>query len=480
MSFSSLTHTLSQLTHWEQKRLQKLVDSPYFNTDRRMGRLLHHMLAHPEDNDRERLHHIADPSLEYRYKRLNNWLSDLNELVEEFLVQEQLRQDRPQRHILLMKSCQQRGLDRQYQKAGRGYERMAQRNETEDTETLHWHGYQIALWEDRHALEQRRPQMEFLQQGIASLEQAYLIALLKAACQWRNRQNVIQTEDTRFWEGILAEMKVRLKREDLTPLAGLYQQVWLTLDDPEDVSHFQHLVHALDQRRAEVSKGELKPLYQYAQNYCIKQANQGKLEYLSTLFELYQAMIDLGLIFHQGYLQPADLKNIVRLGVRLERFSWTQEFLDSHAQSLPAEGREGIIAYNQAYLLHAKGELRQALRHLREAELTDVYYYLGARSLLLKIYFELQDHEGLEGQLEAFTRTLRRNKTISAYQRRIHLNLVSHLRRLSQLLVAAPGLDTKQYQKRWQELKQEVDTQPEIANVGWLRKQVLRAEGEGR
>ena len=255
------------------------------------------------------------------------------------------------------------------------------------------------------------------------------------------------------------------------PLIQGYYLILMTLVEADQATHFSSLTSFLQQQTT-LPDSERKPMYQYAQNYCIKQINRGHREYLAALFDLYREMIQQGLIYYQGHISPSDVKNIVNLGVRLREFQWTEQFLDDFGEKIAEEYRTNSMIYNRAYLYYGQEKRREALRLLSQVEFQDVFYYLGAKTLLLKIYYELNDQEGLDALLHAFEATLRRHKLISAYRKKPYLNFIRFSKKLSTLRLKAITHSPKAFRQAYQRLAEQMQATKEIVNSDWLEEKL--------
>lgn len=464
---------LDQLDHWTQKRFRKYVASPYLNTDERLSRILDLLLGSDPPPTRRQLHAVACPELPFDYDRINNFLSYLNQLLEDFLAHEYLRTHPEALALARLRQSRALGLEEVFRKETRKQQRQVrQRPVATDADLLH--DYQVELEQDFHQLTRRQPDTTHLLGSMQALAHFTTLAMLKQACQWRNRQNVIAAapETAQALEGYITQARDRAAQHLDQPLLRAYYHTLLSLEAPDEPQHYQQAQQTLREMGTDLAAEERKVLYQYAQNYCIKQVNRGHTAYLDELLRVYQAMLDQELILYQGCIQAADVKNIVALGVRLGRFEWTADFLSQYAARIEPSQRETVLAYNRAYLLHGQGELRPALRLLRATTFDDVYYSLGARTLLLKIYYELGDHEGLDAHLLAFEQALRRNRLISPYQRRGHLNLIRFVRKLDQFRVRAMTYSPRQRQQQVDRFTRHLASARELINVNWLQAQL--------
>ena len=86
------TDSLSLLNRTDQKRFVKFVSSPYFNADDKLVRLLEYLLEQDEIPEREALDQFLYPGEAFQYERITNHISDLKQLLEQFLVCERLNE----------------------------------------------------------------------------------------------------------------------------------------------------------------------------------------------------------------------------------------------------------------------------------------------------------------------------------------------------------------------------------------------------
>ena len=110
-----------------------------------------------------------------------------------------------------------------------------------------------------------------------------------------------------------------------------------------------------------------------------------------------------------------------------------------------------------------KGEMEKALKTLQKVSFTDPYYQLDTRSMMLKIYFELNEYDVFFYHATAFLTYLRRNTKISEYQKTIYNNLVKFTSKIMRA-----GTETK----RLKVLQKQIEEVKQIADINWLRKKV--------
>lgn len=462
---------IENLNGHEKNRFRKYLDSPYFNTDQTLVSLYEHILQHIPDHDltREQLDHFLHPGQVFNYDRITNYLSYLTRHAEDFLALERMRKDPFQLRFQTMLEARDRDLGQVFRDIDRRFEKEFSNSDFQDERDF----YRLQLVDDArntYALaSEQRIASTHLDNRIEHIQQYYLTSMLKSVCQLFNQGNVIQSGGGEVKYGDFVDyMGERIHRYSDQPCIRLYYLVLMTLWDGDNVEHYYSLRNLLVQWRDILPPDERSTIIQYAQNYCIKQSNRGNVIFLEELFDWYKIMLEDELIYYQGKISPLIVKNIVTLGVRLEKFDWTEKFLSEIALRISPEFRDNTMKYNLAYLHHGKGEPEAALRFLREAEFRDVYYDLGARTLLLKIYFELDEQEGFYSLVHSFRIFLRRNKLISSYQRKVHLNLIKFTSRLNTLRVRAITQSPSVFRLNVQKLKSRIETTREITNINWL------------
>ena len=113
---------------------------------------------------------------------------------------------------------------------------------------------------------------------------------------------------------------------------------------------------------------------------------------------------------------------MVKLSLRMEQYTQIEQFIEQYAPLLPEAFRENALHYNLAELYYYTGRFDQAQEQLLRVALTDLNYYLGARVLLTKIYYETGAEEALLSLLASFIIFLKRNKQLSSHLKHTYLN----------------------------------------------------------
>ncbi len=335
------------------------------------------------------------------------------------------------------------------------------------------------LFDQYHFAVDARSRNAHLQEKSDSLDTHFILQKLKTACEMINRSNIVKVDfKTAFIENIIKwiEEDERLKN---IPAIAIYYSIYKTLTEPEKTSNYNQLIKLLDEHATSFSPQEARVMFEYAKNYCIKKINSGNSDYLREIFSIYQKLLDTKIIFDQNNLITEwDYKNIVTVGTRINEKKWTEKFIHRLKDSMSKDVRENAFRYNLASFYYANRNFKKAIEILRDVEFTDVYYQLGARSLLLKAYYEAEEFQPLQSLIESFKMYLHRNKAVSGYQKIVHHNLLRMTNHLLKLKMNFEFSGKEQNQKRMKRIHALIEKDKRITNLDWLMGELKKTEAQ--
>jgi len=124
--------------------------------------------------------------------------------------------------------------------------------------------------------------------------------------------------------------------------------------------------------------------------------------------------------------------NIVALAIKLKEYDWAILFLEQYQNQLKPAFQQPLFHFSKAKLLYEQKELEESMREISLVETKAPFLFLGARTLQLKIYYELGEIDLLESLLESLRVYLQRRKDLG-YRRQNYDNLIVFTRQLLQL-----------------------------------------------
>jgi len=458
---------LKAFTGQDMKEFDKFVASPYYNKNEVLVKLFAILKKEYPDFegagvDREKVYQKLFNTKDFDESKLRYAFSDLSKLLEKYIIVKELEKNKVKENLLLLDFYKANDIEKYFNQSFDDTKKMLDSSSKDSDYYFNKYLAEEILF-NYSSVKRDKSLDDVLQQVADNLDSYYLSKKLKFYCEMYTRQNFLNSNyQTKFLKEILSHIE-HVGYNDF-PAIIVYYYVLKTLIDEENESNYYKLLELLDKNEKFFSKTEMGDLYVLAQNYCTKQINQGNQEnvYLREYFKLTNKLIDKEMIYENGFIIPSVFKNIVTVGLRLEEYDWTENFIYTYKEKLAPKYKENAFTYNLAWLHFFRGEYKKTLRLLSNVEYMDVYYVLDSKILLLKTYFELDDADAFYSLIDSFYVYLRRNDLIAAYQKNICLNFVKFAKRLMRIKQG----DTKAAEK----MIEEITETKQVASISWLLK----------
>ncbi len=466
---SKLLEVWNCLSPKQLKKLGDFIASPYFNKNMDLITLYKYLFKYAPDFSKEKalnketVFKKVFKGEKYDAKKLGYCMSHLVKLTERFLVIHTVENDAIKHNNELLKLYSKWQLEKHYRSTFKENEQLLEKFPYKDSTFFH---NQFLLEEANDQLWSQQLKHDFddsLHKKIDNLDIYYLSAKLRSCCEVINRKTMLAEKyEVKLLDEILAYLEKN--PHDDVPCISIYQQILLTLLETEQENHFIKLKNLLSQYSNLFSPFESRNIYTYAVNYTIRKINSGHTHYQKDLFDLYIELLDKEIIFDDGLLSPWTYKNIVSVALRNGDYDWTAQFIDNYKEHVDESFRQNAYAYNLAYLNFHKKNYSEAMQLLMQVEFSDIYYSFDSKTLLMKIYFELDEIDLLHSHIHAFKIYLRRNRLASEHMKAIYRNLAEFTRRLSRFA---------DFEKeKVQQLKEKVLTTKKVADLNWLMQKI--------
>ncbi len=309
------------------------------------------------------------------------------------------------------------------------------------------------------------------------LDRFYLAEKLRDACEMQVRSRILKVSySDPMQEKALAFVESHLRELEKEPAIAMYYWLYQMVSKPESANYFRAL-DALGRHQAALPAVEQKAIYNYLQNFCIQKINEGEARFLAEIFELYKAQLDRELLLENGYLSEWHYKNIVTTGIRLREMEWVRDFIENYREKLPEEARENAFRFNLASYFYATRQYGEVLRLLIKVEYRDLRYNLGAKALLLRTYYDLDEYEALSSLADSFKQYLHRNRLMADVRREGYHNLFKLTRRAAALRANIGYYSREKSRKELLKLRESINKAGAIFNKSWLLEKVESLEG---
>lgn len=475
MRSTKLYQILSSFTKIEQNRLRKFVQSPFFNPSQALVQLFEYLIEDINQNaqtplEKEDIWNILEPESSYDDVRFRKYNSDLLKLVENFLSQEVLEENKIAKSILLLEALKKRKLDKLFSSSIRTARKLLEENPVQSAE-IYLYKYQV----EKNFYELSESE---LKRGVKSnietisdyLDTFYIAEKLKYYSAAVMQQQIVKLDyEISFVDSILKWLSE--KDFNQIPSIALYHQILKTTIDSENIEYYDDLKKLLSRYWLSFPKSEATTLYYAAVNYCIKKINSGKTDFYKELFDIYREMVENEIVISEkGEVSPWDFKNIVLIGLNSKEFDWTENFIQKFGPIIQEPYRENAVTFNLGQLYFYQKKYEKVLDQLRNVEYDDITYSLNSKIFLVWSFFELDESELLYSQIESFRTFINRHKEISSARRKPLLNFLKFVKKLSWIL---PG-DKKALDK----IKGELDKikGEGVVGINWIQEKIETLE----
>ncbi|RMF28924.1 MAG: hypothetical protein D6765_05255 [Bacteroidetes bacterium] len=473
MQNNPLIRLLKRLDRRQMTRFRAFVHSPYHNKHQKVRELVDYLSSVFPDFSarrcgREVVFGRLFPGQPFEQKKLAPLFTYALRLLERFLAAEEL--DPFEERLALLRRLRKIGAFDHYERKLRD---LPSNHHPQRHNSAFWgRAMHLAAEQDQYFTQNaRQRRYHWLEVKQRLLDRYFLVEKLKDACELLLREKILKEE---FDSGLLPEALDCLRRHpeylEEAPTLKVYHELYRLLTGGstdysglwEDLGRYEHLL----------DPEELQNVYNYLQNYCIEQINKGVEGFLERLFAIYRRQLDRDLLLVDGFLPEWHYKNIVTTALRLREHRWVRSFLEDWHERLPPDSRDNAYRYNLAAYYYTTGQLEKVLPLLVQVEFTDLRYNLDAKALLLRTYFDLDEEEPLLSLVEAFRQFLKRNRSISDFQKRGYYNLL-RLTRKTYLLKSAKGLQKREkWSQTAQKLLAEVEKAHPLFNKSWLQEKL--------
>lgn len=461
MKKDKLLNLLRSFSAKELNRFLDFVSSPYFNKRQILIDFCHYLIDfHPTLSESclvpERIPaHLLTPG-KPKKKELSYLKSDLLKLAKNFLAHEQLQgshYDTTFQTTLGLKAINSELYLSQLAELNNKLDL----DDQFDNQQLILHYFVTGMLR-RDGSFQPSDSEALLQKAIQKLDEFYFVNKLSFGFETLNRKQIIQYSSG-LTNPLMEEIELLLRKSDaVNPRTAIYLQLFLSSKYPNEEEHLDNLVQLLWRHYQKIAPSECRSIYLATINNCMRLSRFNAGKYISLCLDLYQHGIKTKILFEDNLLSEWTYKNTIKLGLKLERFQWTEEFIREYNTYLAADVRKNALASNLAELAFSQKDYNLTFEHLNEIKTTHFKYYLSTKTLLIKTFYETQNIDSCLSALGAFTVYLSRLRDVSPAVKK---NCQHFCQLLHHTLMQSS-------EKKKQKTKQKIQQQTPLAEREWL------------
>lgn len=460
---SQLIKILKTLPKNELRELGKFVNAPCFNTRTDVIELFEYLAKYhgepPTVFEKEKIFATLFSNKKYDDVLMRFLIHQLLKIIKTYFIQKELETDEVEMQIILARAMRRRGFDDFFEKEIDIAHKLNAQN-THRNASFYFKNYQIQSEQLKYITAKSRKGYMPYKEITESLNHFFTTEVLRHACETQFYKAVIGKDvQIDFLTETLAwfEREERLTSSDNLSATVYYNtyMMFQTLDN----QYFERLKNLIQSQNDYFNMEEINFIYSATMNFCAKKINAGESAYLDEVFELMQLGLEQNMFLENGFLSKFIFKNVVTTGLRLEKYDWVRDFIETSKQRLHPKDREVVYNYNLAVYYFRKGDYAQAMPLLQRRDFGDVLTDLAARALLLRIYYDTEAYDALMSLTDSFQTFLNRQKELN-YQKDNYLNLIRIVKKMLRA-------DLRNAETRKQ-LLDEVQQTQYLAEKNWL------------
>ncbi len=409
------------------------------------------------------------PGKNSKSRSLHNVMSYLKKLYYRFLSVKYLEEQDFLEPLFTLEAAYENNQFDLLKNRGKQVEKNLKNNDFQNNEFFYTQyrlnyllGYYAAQYEDR-------TKSTLFQKMLNNLDRFYIVEKLRNSCHLTANMIMLNTNyEFHFLDELLKYIQDHMAdfENDLSII--MYYTILMSLREENNPEYYQKLTYILTYNVNGLSSEEQGDLYSFANNYCIRQINNGDSNYQRELFQLYKQGLKTGLILDNGILSEWNYKNITSLACSLKEFEWAENFIQTYKDKLNAPRRENAYNYNLAHLYYNKKMYSEALSVLLLVQFTDVKYHLNTTFLLLRTYYALKDTEAVLSLIETFRIYIIRNQKMTLELKRGYTNFLKFAKQLVLLKHHASTYPKKKLREKLDGLKTKIESTKNLINRYWL------------
>lgn len=417
-SSSKTAEILLGLTKKEYKRFGLFLRSPFFNKSKTSCELYDYF---KEKKDTPAFGRITKevisahlfPGEKYDDITFRKHLSNFNKLAEEFLVQCELEGNKLIKENMLLRTASQRGLpvtfEAKLKDLRNEYESCPDKSHDEyyyiyQTERSYFH-YSSRSFRNPEQETQRNTYL--LDLYYISVKLLHFYTILNLRLHYNKQVELDQ------WAFDNIVKFIENNREELAenhkPLYIDYLSVKMLLapDNPAGFNELRDFIKSSDVHGTTEERA-----YIYLYNHSLYRFNKGFTDTPREVFGTMRLMEERNMPMWNYFAYHMYYVNAVKYAAMAGDFEWAEKFMEKRRERLHDDIVNEADNLARAGLYFYKKNYKKALEHLINVDYPNYSFYLHAKSLLIKIYYEERDFIGVMNTVETTKKFLTRKDLI--------------------------------------------------------------------
>jgi len=411
---NKLSIILSALSDKEVKEFRQFVNSPFFNKNKKLLKLIDFLIKfHPTFNHKKFTEIEAINVLSLNRKNGKAQLAKLStslfKLFKTFNYHN--RSNEIELDFELLKFYVEKELAHLFNNKQALFEKEL--DALQQNEEQFWHYYKFNdLIRNHLSFTQDKGIGDInYQKTTDALDQFYVLTKLKFTALKKNRQKVVNYRYTfPFINNILDEINSNEIFD--TPLIQIWIGIINIIDaEKPTIIQYNNLKSYFLKHQEIITDDDSREIFVYLKNIANQVFPQGK-DYFVEYFDLSKKQYEKGFLYYNGFIPPTEFLNIIRIGIAAAENNYIKEFIKDNKNLISTEyqEKESIYELGMAILLFDEKKYDEVLDILNQIKNVNVYRKMHERRIRLLVYYELDMMSLFDDLINSFRKYLTINK----------------------------------------------------------------------
>jgi hypothetical protein len=439
MQRSKLISLLKTLSLNEIRQFRDFVYSPYFNKEKVLMKLADYLADyHPEYDDegidKEKVFASLYPGKKYNDALMRNIISDFLKLANGFLLTLSLKRNEFRKDMLLLEELKIRKLTAHFLKHK---ERITETLELRPYEDEHYYDkkYEMSILYSgflKEATDTYQRENQLYQDIADLLTTGFLIRILYHNTYLLTRESHIS--NFRFTFNLSDEIDIFFENNGKRYLEFPYINAYylsFKLMQTQEEKYFYLLKDFLIKNFEILDLHKVKDILTVLTNYCYTKVTQGRDEFVKQQFELYKQTVEKSL--HKGtvdYISNIFFISLVATGFEAGEAEWVEKFIEENIQDVKKNLRADTQFFCSALGHFWHNDLEKSLVELSKVTSEEFVFKQNIKSLMLKIYYELNETEPFYSHIDTYKHFILNNKNVHDKVRGQVNNFINYSKKL--------------------------------------------------
>lgn len=384
----------------EWKRLDEYIQSPFFNKNKKIIALWDLYKKAAPHFDKLTTSYLTRQLFgegDKKKDQLSNHRSKLKKLIEHFLVQLKIAENKEYQDILWLEISTERKLVKGFEKKYKQV--LAQHYKGVKARKWYWHHCLLNIHWYNFLYQTNQKAMTSIKEIVNSLDLFILATKLYFFCQEINKKRILKIDPTHLSIeraaaiALINEVDIKLETMVNTPhdaLIKIYKHalsLLLRLQAEQDFIALKKLLRIYGKQMAD---REPYMLYGIALNYCTEQCKQSNQEqhYLNQLLELYEEMLVNDIFWLELTNANKNYKNFVSVAAKVGKIERAKVFAQTYKYKIEAAEREDAYQLSLAIIAFYERNYTEVSSYLSQITNNSLSYHIAREMLLIKSNIE--------------------------------------------------------------------------------------------